>query len=335
MHRWGAHRRQVRRRAGPHRPPAGWSGRTDRGGAEAGELDRRGGRRRDVHRFLCGGGRGRRDPGRETALDPRQSGAGGDRGAGRALRRRGAARRRAAAGPRHHGRDQRHHPASRRAGDPAHHRRIPRPSGDRPADPAAHVRPLPRPAPSPRAARAPDRGRRTGDGRGAGGAGAWAAGDPRGDGRARRGRGGCVRGVPALLVPAPGPRGAPRRRGAGGAAGPSGLALLGGPARIPGVRTVFHDGAERMAATGHGRVHGEPGGGAPRPDPGRPHRNQPVERWPHVAGEGARHPGPYRSLWPRRRGGRGDRRGCARRASRPHHPRHGGARAPMCLSSAT
>ena len=127
-------------------------------GGEARELDRRGGRRGDVHGLLRGEIRGRRDPGREAAFDPREPGAGGDRGAGRTRRRGGAAWRGAAAGARNHGRDQRHHPAPRRTGGTAHDGRIPRSPGDRPADPAAHVRPLPGPASAPRAARAAPRG---------------------------------------------------------------------------------------------------------------------------------------------------------------------------------
>ena len=58
-------------------------------GVGARELDRRGGRRGDVHGLLRGEIRGRRDPGREAAFDPREPGAGGDRGAGRTRRRGG------------------------------------------------------------------------------------------------------------------------------------------------------------------------------------------------------------------------------------------------------
>ena len=55
-------------------------------------------------------------------------------------------------------------------------------------------------------------------------------------------------------------------------------------ARVPGVRALLHHRPQRMAPARHGRVHGEPRGGACRTRAPRPHRNQPVERRSHVAG---------------------------------------------------
>ena len=109
-------------------------------------LARRRGFRRDIHRHLPVRRAGRAGRDLEGAVDARRPVARHRPGRRGGHAPRGARGRRPAGGadrlfrPRHDGRDQRADPASRREDRPDHHRRLPRPAGDRPPEAARPLR---------------------------------------------------------------------------------------------------------------------------------------------------------------------------------------------------
>src|SRR5712692_452022 len=217
------------------------------------DVRRRDRRRRHLHRSE----RGRR------GHRPRRRHQGAVRAAGRGRRRRGRARgarhrgpRRAAARPRHDRRHQRRSRAARRArGDP-HDRRLPRLDRDRPHQ-AQYPRALRADLRAPEAGRraqAPLRGRRAARGRrrrpGAARWGERRARARRRGGRRRRG----LRGVPPSRLPEPGARAGGGRRGEGPVPGASRVLLGRRRRRVPRVRALLDDGAQRLSAAPDGRL---------------------------------------------------------------------------------
>ena len=127
---------------------------------------------RDLHRHLPVRRAGRQDRDLEGAVDAGRSvarhrpGRGGGHAPRRARGGEPSGRADRLFRPRHHGGDQCPHPASRRQDRPDHHRRLPRPAGDRPPEAARPLRHpgrqaqaagAARPAPRSTRARAPHR----------------------------------------------------------------------------------------------------------------------------------------------------------------------------------
>ena len=146
--------------------------------------------------------------------------------------------------------------APRRPDGARHDRGLPRRDRDRPAGPGVPLRPDRAQARSARTARAALHRARTDGARGRRRPARRrvAAGGRRGR-RRRGGRGG--RGLPAVLVPAPGARAGGRRRAARRVAGRARFALVRVAARVPGVRALLDHCGERVPGA---RAVGVPGG---------------------------------------------------------------------------
>ena len=190
----------------------------------------------------------------QGALDARQSGAGGHRGPARARPApRHRSRRDHAALARHDGRHQCADPAARRQGRAGGHRRVSRPDRDRAADPPACVQPAGRTIRRRWCRASCASRRRSASPRTASTVRALEPRHAAGAGEAdRRRQAGCLRGVPAVLVPQSRARGDDPRRARRRVSRHVPVDLLRGAAGISRIRAALDHGAQRLSAAGDG-----------------------------------------------------------------------------------